>query len=154
MKMPITLALTAAVGLMAAGCYYPQPAQTGQTSAFNGTTVMAGALGGAGGAFAGQAINKDYGAPVGAAVGTVAAGGITYALQERKQREIQESYAEGHRQGRAQVLDEWWTENAVLNNPADKDGKKGPRTRQIPLPEGTYESVPYHNRSYEYIVKP
>ena len=35
-----------------------------------------------------------------------------------------------------------------------KDGKKAPRTRQIPLPEGTYESVPYHNRSYEYIVKP
>ena len=105
MKIPITLALTAVVGLMAAGCYYPQPAQTGQTSAFNGTTVMAGALGGAGGAFAGQAINKDYGAPVGAAVGTVAAGGITYALQERKQREIQESYAEGQRQGRAQVLD-------------------------------------------------
>ena len=57
-------------------------------------------------------------------------------------------------EGRAQVLDEWWTENAVLNNPADKDSKKEPRTRQIPLPEGTYESVPYHNRSYEYIVKP
>jgi hypothetical protein len=154
MKISITLAFTAAVGLMATSCYYPQPAKTGQSSAFNGTTAVAGALGGAGGAFAGQAINKDYGAPVGAAIGTVAAGGITYALQERKQRELQEACAEGERQGRAQVLDEWWTENAVLNDPADKDGKKGPKTRQIPLPEGVYESVPYHRRSYDYIVKP
>jgi len=154
MKIPIPLILTAAVGLMAGGCYYPQPANTGQTSAFNATTVAAGALGGAGGAFAGQAINKDYGAPVGAAVGTVAAGGITYAVQERKQRELQEASAEGQRQGRAQVMDEWWTENAVLNDPADKESKKGPKTRQIPLPEGVYESVPYYKRSYEYIVKP
>jgi len=96
MKISITLAFTAAVGLMATGCYYPQPANTGQTSAFNGTTAVAGALGGAGGAFAGQALNKDYGAPVGAAIGTVAAGGITYALQERKQRELQEACAEGN----------------------------------------------------------
>ncbi len=154
MKTSFTLAITAAVSLMAAGCYYPQPAQTGNASAFNGTTAVAGALGGAGGAFAGQAINKDYGAPVGAAVGTVAAGGITYALQERKQRELQEAYAEGERQGRAQVLDEWWSENAVLSDPADRGGKKGPKTRQVPLPEGIYESVPYHSRSYEYMVKP
>lgn len=146
-----------AVGLLASGCYYSHPLQARPTSSFNGTTVAAGTLGAAGGAFAGNAINKQVGAPIGAAVGALAAGGGAYVLQDRKAREIQEAYEEGQRQARAQVLEDWWSENAVLDDPggpSGQDHKKGPRTRQIPLPAGIYESVPYHSRSYEYMIQP
>ena len=154
MKTIRSFVLILAAGLLASGCYYSHPLQGRQPSAFNGTTVAAGTIGAAGGAFAGNAINKQVGAPIGAAVGALAAGGTAYVLQDRKAREIQEAYEDGQRQGRAQVLDEWWSENAVLDDPAEKDRKKGPRTRQVPLPAGIYESVPYHSRSYEYMVQP
>lgn len=154
MKTIKSIILILAVGLLTTGCYYSHPLKGRQTSAFNGTTVAAGAVGAAGGAVAGNAINKQVGGPIGAAVGTLAAGGTAYVLQDRKAREIQEAYEEGQRQGRAQVLDDWWSENAVLDDPAEKERKKGPRTRQIPLPAGVYESVPYHSRSYEYMVRP
>ncbi len=94
------------------------------------------------------------GAPVGAAVGALAGGGAAYVLQDRKAREIQEAYEQGQREGRAQVLEDWWSDNAVLDDPADNERKKGPKTRQVPLPAGVYESVPYHSRSYEYMVRP
>jgi len=154
MKTIKSLILILAAGLLTSGCYYSHPLKARQTSAFNGTTVAAGTIGAAGGAFAGNAINKQVGAPIGAAVGALAAGGTAYVLQDRKAREIQEAYEEGQRLGRAQVFDEWWSENAVLDDPAEKDRKKGPKTRQIPLPAGIYESVPYHSRSYEYMVRP
>lgn len=154
MKTINSVILILAAGFLTSGCYYSHPLKARQTSAFNGTTVAAGTIGAAGGAFAGNAINKQVGAPIGAAVGALAAGGTAYVLQDRKAREIQEAYEEGQRQGRAQVLDEWWSENAVLDDPAEKERKKGPRTRQIPLPAGVYESVPYHSRSYEYMVRP
>ncbi len=154
MKTIKSIILILAAGLLTSGCYYLHPLKARQTSGFNGTTVAAGTISAAGGAFAGNAINKQVGAPIGAAVGALAAGGTAYVLQDRKAREIQEAYEEGQRQGRAQVLDEWWSENAVLDDPAEKDRKKGPRTRQIPLPAGVYESVPYHSRSYEYMVRP
>ena len=152
MKIMKSIILILAVGLLTSGCYYSHPLKGRQTSAFNGTTVAAGTIGAAGGAFAGNAINKDVGAPIGAAVGALAGGGTAYVLQDRKAREIQEAYEEGQRLGRAQVLDDWWSENAVLNDPEER--KKGPRTRQIPLPAGVYESVPHHSRSYEYMVRP
>ena len=154
MKAITSLIPILAAGFLSSGCYYSHPLQGRQPSAFNGTTVAAGTIGAAGGAFAGNAINKQVGAPVGAAVGALAAGGTAYVLQDRKAREIQEAYEEGQRQGRAQVLDEWWSENAVLNDPDGKERKKGQRTRQIPQPAGVYESVPYHARSYEYMVTP
>jgi hypothetical protein len=157
MKAIKSLIPVLAAGFLAGGCYYSHPLQVRQPSAFNGTTVAAGTIGAAGGAFAGNAINKQVGAPVGAAVGALAAGGTAYVLQDRKAREIQEAYEDGEREGRAQVLDEWWSENAVLDDPggpSGQDHKKGPRTRQIPLPAGIYESVPYHSRSYEYMVRP
>lgn len=145
------LILTA--GLMTCGCYYSHP-QTGRTSSgFSGTTVVAGTVGAASGALAGNAINKDVGAPIGAAVGTVVGGGAAQVMQSRKARELQEAYEEGQREGRAQVLDQWWSENAILSEPGG-DGRKGPKTRQIPLPAGTYESVPYLSRSYEFMVTP
>lgn len=151
MKIMKSIILILAVGLLTSGCYYSHPLKGRQTSAFNGTTVAAGTIGAAGGAFAENAINKDVGAPIGAAVGALAGGGTAYVLQDRKAREIQEAYEEGQRLGRAQVLDDWWSENAVLNETEER--KKGPRTRQIPLPAGVYESVPYHSRSYEYMVR-
>jgi len=152
MKTIKSLILILTGGLLTSGCYYSRPLQARPASAFNGTTVAAGTIGAAGGAFAGNAINKQVGAPIGAAVGALAAGGTAYVLQDRKAREIQEAYEEGQRQGRAQVLDEWWSENAVLDDP--REHKKGPRTRQIPSPAGVYESVPYHSRSYEYMIRP
>ena len=154
MKTMKSIILALAVGLATSGCYYSHPLQSRPASAFNGTTVTAGAVGAAGGALIGNSVNKQVGGPIGAAVGTLAAGGTAYALQNRKQRELEEAYEEGQRQGRAQVLDDWWSENVVLNDPAERAGKKGPRTRQIPLPAGIYESVPYHSRSYEYMVRP
>jgi hypothetical protein len=154
MKTTILLLLSLTVGLFTSGCYYSHPLQSRSTSGLNGTTVAVGTLGAAGGAFAGNAINKQVGAPIGAAVGGLAAGGAAYVLQDRKAREIQEAYEEGQREARAQVLDEWWSENAVLTDPIDSTHKKGPRTRQIPTPAGTYESVPYHARTYEYMVQP
>ena len=71
-----------------------------------------------------------------------------------KQRELAEAYEEGLRKGRAQVYDDWWDDVAIFNDPLDQLNKKGPKTRQIPLPAGEYESVPYHNRTYEFLVSP
>ena len=140
--------------MLLSGCYYTQPAKRGQTSAVNGSTLLATGAGAVGGAFAGNAINKDYGAPVGAAVGGLLAGGATAIFQSRKQLELIEAYEDGERRGRAQVYDEWWDDVAIFNDPMDKINKQGPKTRQIPLPAGDYESVPYHNRTYEYMVSP
>jgi len=142
------------VPVVLSGCYYAQPGNVGQGSALNGTTATAGILGAAGGAFAGNAIDKNYGAPIGAAVGGLALGGAAYILEARKQRELAEAYEEGQRKGRAQVYEEWWDDVAIFNDPADQAGKHGPKTRQVPLPAGDYESVPYLNRTYEYIVSP
>lgn len=152
--MKIQLALLSAATLLLNGCYYSHPAKVGQTAPFNTTAAVAGLGGAAGGAAVGNAINKDLGAPVGAAAGAAIAGGATYIIQSRHQRELSEAYEEGQRKGRAQVFDEWWSENAVLNDPTEKTDKKGPRTRQIQLPAGDYESVPYHRRTYPYIAKP
>ena len=146
--------LLAATTLVLNGCYYSHPAKVGRTAPFNTTTAVAGMAGAAGGAAVGSAINKKIGAPVGAAAGAAIAGGATYILQDRHQHELSEAYEEGQRKGRAQVFDEWWSENAVLNEPAEKSDKKGPKTRQIQLPAGDYESVPYHRRTYPYIIKP
>ncbi len=93
MKIMKSIILILAVGLLTSGCYYSHPLKGRQTSAFNGTTVAAGTIGAAGGAFAGNAINKDVGAPIGAAVGALAGGGTAYVLQDRKAREIQEARA-------------------------------------------------------------
>jgi hypothetical protein len=42
---------------------------------------------------------------------------------------------------------------AVFSDPLDT-AKKGPKTRQIDLPSGSYESVPYLDRTYPYMVSP
>ena len=60
-------------------------------------------------------------------------------IQSRKQRDLAEAYEEGLRKGRAQVYDDWWDDVAVFNDPLDQLNKKGPKTRQIPLPAGEYE---------------
>lgn len=146
--------LLAAITLLLNGCYYSHPAKVGQTAPLNPTTAVAGLAGAAGGAVVGNTINKKIGAPVGAAAGAAIVGGATYIIQDRHQRELSEAYDEGERKGRAQVFDEWWSENAILNDPAEKTDKKGLKTRQIQLPAGDYESVPYHRRTYPYIVKP
>jgi hypothetical protein len=116
--------------------------------------MLVGAAGAAGGGFAGNMLNKDWGAPVGAAVGGLAAGGITALIQNSAQRAKIEAYEEGEKKGRAQVYDEWWDEVAIFNDPLDKAAKHGPKTRQVQLPAGEYESVPYLNRTYEYMVAP
>jgi hypothetical protein len=152
--MKIQLAFLATATLLLNGCYYSHPAKVGQTAPFNMTTAVAGMAGAGGGAAVGNAINRKIGAPVGAAAGAAIAGGATYIIQDRHQRELSEAYDEGKRKGRAQVFDEWWSENAVLNDPGEKTDKKAPKTRQIQLPAGDYESVPYHRRTYPYIVKP
>lgn len=153
--MKISIVPLLALSLTLSGCaYYSHPAKIGQTSAFNGTTAAFGLAGAAGGAALGNALDKDIGAPIGAAAGAVLAGGASYVVQQRHQRQLAEAHAQGLRQGRAQVYDEWWSENAILNDPSEKAGKKGPKTRQVQLPEGFYESVPYHRRSYKYLVTP
>ncbi len=152
MKPTLSLLLVLVI-LGTSGCYYPQPKHYSQ-SPLNATTVGAGLLGAAGGGYIGNQINKDYGAPVGAAAGALAAGGITAILQQRHQREVQEAYEDGQRRGMSIVFDEWWSEHAILIDPAAESKEKGARTRQIAQPAGTYESVPYHKRSYPYIVQP
>ena len=146
MKKTILLAFLAIPVL--SGCYYPQPSNIGQDSGINSTTLLVGAAGAAGGGYVGSKMNSEYGAPVGAAVG------VTAMIQSRKQRDLAEAYEEGLRKGRAQVYDDWWDDVAVFNDPLDQLNKKGPKTRQIPLPAGEYESVPYHNRTYEFLVSP
>lgn len=152
MKKTILLAFLAIPVL--SGCYYPQPSNIGQDSGINSTTLLVGAAGAAGGGYVGSKMNSEYGAPVGAAVGGLAAGGVTAMIQSRKQRDLAEAYEEGLRKGRAQVYDDWWDDVAVFNDPLDQLNKRGPKTRQIPLPAGEYESVPYHNRTYEFLVSP
>src|SRR5208283_3791587 len=76
------------------GCYYPQPSNIGQDSGINSTTLLVGAAG-AGGGYVGSKMNSEYGAPVGAAVGGLAAGGVTAMIQSRKQRALAEAYEEG-----------------------------------------------------------
>jgi hypothetical protein len=152
MKKTILLAFSVIPFL--SGCYYPQPSNIGQDSGINSTTLLVGAAGAAGGGYVGSKMNSEYGAPVGAAVGGLAAGGVTAMVQSRKQRELAEAYEEGLRKGRAQVYDDWWDDVAIFNDPLDQLNKKGPKTRQIPLPAGEYESVPYHNRTYEFLVSP
>ena len=144
--------LLIAVACLASGCYYTQPQRYGGQPSL-GTTAVGAVSGAAGGAAVGNAINKDYGAPVGAAAGAVLGGGIAYTLAQRQQREVAEAYDAGERKGRAQVFDEWWSEIAITNDPMEKN-KPGPKTRQVQLPEGDYESVPYHRRTYPYMIKP
>lgn len=153
MKAKILTSIVALTAVALNGCYYSQPGKP-STSGISGTTATAAVLGGAGGAFAGSKINKDYGAPVGAAVGAVAAGGVTSILENRKAREIQEAFEDGQRRGMSQVYDEWWSEHAIMNDPVADSKAKGPKTRQIPQPAGDYESVPYHKRTYPYIIQP
>jgi len=152
MKKTILLAFLAIPVL--SGCYYPQPSNIGQDSGINSTTLLVGTAGAAGGGYVGLTMHSEHGAPVGAAVGGLAAGGVTAMIQSRKQRDLAEAYEEGLRKGRAQVYDDWWDDVAVFNDPLDQLNKKGPKTRQIPLPAGEYESVPYHNRTYEFLVSP
>ena len=130
MKKTILLAFLAIPVL--SGCYYPQPSNIGQDSGINSTTLLVGAAGAAGGGYVGSKMNSEYGAPVGAAVGGLAAGGVTAMIQSRKQRDLAEAYEEGLRKGRAQVYDDWWDDVAVFNDPLDQLNKKGPKTRQIP----------------------
>ena len=136
MKKTILLAFSAIPFL--SGCYYPQPSNIGQDSGINSTTLLVGAAGAAGGGYVGSKMISEYGAPVGAAVGGLAAGGVTAMVQSRKQRELAEAYEEGLRKGRAQVYDDWWDDVAIFNDPLDQLNKKGPKTRQIPLPAGEY----------------
>ena len=130
MKKTILLAFLAIPVL--SGCCYPQPSNIGQDSGINSTTLLVGAAGAAGGGYVGSKMNSEYGAPVGAAVGGLAAGGVTAMIQSRKQRDLAEAYEEGLRKGRAQVYDDWWDDVAVFNDPLDQLNKKGPKTRQIP----------------------
>ena len=139
--------------LFGSGCYYSQPNRTYGSSGINATTGAAALAGAAGGAYVGNQLNKEYGAPLGAAVGGLAAGGITAIIQQRQQRELQEAYADGQRKGMSLVFDEWWTEHAIMVDPLAEAHDKGPKTRQIPQPAGVYESVPYHKRTYPYIIK-
>jgi len=138
-----------------AGCYYPSPNPSiGQTSPIDSTTMMVGAAGAAGGGYIGSQMSSKWGAPIGAAAGGLGAAGITSMIQNNSQRDKMEAYEEGQRLGRAQVYDEWWDDVAIFNDPLDSVNKKGPKTRQIDLPAGTYESVPYHDRTYPYMVSP
>lgn len=152
--MKKNLFLTLAIIPLLSGCYYSQPGNVGGDSGMNGTTAMLAGAGAVGGAAAGNAINKDYGAPVGAAVGGIVVGGATAIFQNRQARDLAEAYETGKREGRAFVYNEWWDDIAIFNDPMDQVNKKGPKTRQIQVPAGTYESVPYDNRSYEAIVSP
>lgn len=155
MKTKIFLSTLLASSMLFTGCaYYSYPSKTGGKSGLTGTTAVATLAGAAGGGYVGNQINDKYGAPIGAAVGAATAGGLAYSLQAKQQREMEEAYEEGQRKGRAQVYEEWWSEHAILNDPLDSLNKKGPKTRQVQLPEGFYESVPYHNRTYEYIAQP
>ncbi len=153
--MKKSLLLTLVTLPFLAGCYYPsQNPSIGQTSPFNTTTMLVGAGGAAAGGFAGNAINKTWGAPVGAAVGGLGAAGLTAMIQNNAQRDKMEAYEEGKREGRVEVFDQWWDDVAVFSDPLDIANKKGPKTRQIDLPSGSYESVPYLDRTYPYMVSP
>jgi hypothetical protein len=137
------------------GCYYNQPADVGQGSAINGTTLAMTGAGAVGGAFAGNAIDSGgVGAAVGAGAGALVVGGATALIQNRQQKELAEAYEAGKKEAMAKVYQDWWSDNAVFSDPLADANKKGPKTRQIQLPAGTYESVPYDNRSYEAIVSP
>lgn len=150
----ITLAVASLLPLLS-GCYYNQPADIGQGSPVNGTTMALTGAGAVGGALAGNAIDSGgVGAGVGAAAGALVVGGATAIIQNRQQKELVEAYEAGKREAYAHVYQEWWDDTAVFNDPTPDPNKKGPKTRQVGLPAGTYESVPYDNRSYEAIVSP
>lgn len=135
------------------GCAYysNSPSGAGGTDAFNATTGIATLVGVGGGAAAGNAINKSWGAPVGAAVGGLVVGGATALYEAKTQRERIEAYEEGKRQGRAKVFDDWWRDTAELSDPTPQGGAShGPKTRII-QPSDDNAST---DKTYDYTVSP
>ena len=145
--------VTLSIPFCLVGCsFYSQPADVGQNSPYGMTTGVGALAGAAGGAAAGNAINSDYGGAVGAVAGGAAVGGAMAWFERAQQKEKQAAYAQGKRDGRAMVMDNWWDDDNFILDVGSV--KKGPKTRQIPLPSGDYESVPYLSRTYDYMVSP
>lgn len=122
---------------------YP-PEQSGFS---NGAVLAAGA---GGGAYIGNSINKDYGAPVGAVVG-LGAGMLTNSYLSGKEREAYfAGLAEGARQERSKLMREYWKERTLSLNQNGQTGGGIPNPRgtdSIYYPAGVVDGVRYGPRN-------
>ena len=150
MKLFTIIASLGCILLNGCAYYNNSPSGAGGTDSFNATTGVATLVGVGGGALAGHALNKHWGAPVGAAVGGLVVGGATALYEAKTQRERIEAYEEGKRQGRAKVFDAWWKDTAEMSDPAPQPGgTSGPKTRIIPPSDDVSSS-----KTYDYEAAP